>query len=79
MKSQHKFHKGFDLKLPERTARKGFVLGKLIAKEKKKKPKKFKPSSDALDHVRAKSTTRHKIKKKDYLKITCIQLRTSPE
>ena len=33
MKSSHKFHEGFDLKLPERTDRKGFILGTLIVLE----------------------------------------------
>ena len=36
MKSNHKFHKGLDSKLPERTARKGFSSGKLIVLEESK-------------------------------------------
>ena len=38
MKAFHSFHDGYDLSLPEPSARKGYVLPKIEKKKVKKKP-----------------------------------------
>ena len=68
MSIRHKNHKGFDMSLPKLSARKGFELPK-IQKKKKEKKKKFQSRKAALDSTRAKSGTRTKIPRKDYLKM----------
>ena len=65
MKAFHSFHDGYDLSLPEPSARKGYVLPKIEKKNVKKKPV-FANKEEALQHVRSKSKKRHKKKKEDY-------------
>ena len=38
MKAIHSFHEGYNLRLPEPSARKGYVLPKIEKKKVKKKP-----------------------------------------
>ena len=65
MKSLHLFHDWYDLRLPEPSASKGYVLPKIEKKKVKKKPI-FSNKEAALKHVRAKSKKRDKKKKADY-------------
>ena len=68
MNAIHQFHRGYDPCLPVPSARKGYTLPK-IGKKKKKKESVFESRAKALESSRAKSVTRDKKKKKDYLRL----------
>ena len=65
----HKFHRGYNPRLPPSSARRGRVLPKISKKKKKKhkkQKKKFANKEKALKFVREKSSKRNKKKKADY-------------
>ena len=58
MKAFHSFHDGYDLSLPEPSARKVYALPKIEKKKKVKKKPVFANKEEALQHVRSKSKKR---------------------
>ena len=68
MNAIHQFHRGYDTSLPAPTARKEYTLPKIGKKRKKKEPV-FESQAKALESARAKSVTRDKKKKKDYMRL----------